>query len=241
MRILIARHADPDYEHDSLTEVGEKEAQLLAKRLLNEEIDAFYVSPLGRAQKTAKATLDLRGDSAITYEWLQEFPALVQRPHEENKLDICWDLLPQDWCNEPLFYTDNWHQVSYLKEANIKELYDKVCSEFDKLLEEYGFIREGNLYLNDNNHHKTICLFCHFGIEAVLLSHLFNCSPIILLHHLCCAPASLTTVYTEERRKGIIQFRASSIGDCSHLYVEGLNPSFSARFCECYEDNTRHD
>ena len=31
MRILMIRHGDPDYEHDSLTEVGKKEAALLAE------------------------------------------------------------------------------------------------------------------------------------------------------------------------------------------------------------------
>ena len=33
MRILIIRHGDPDYEHDSLTEKGLREANLLKKRL----------------------------------------------------------------------------------------------------------------------------------------------------------------------------------------------------------------
>ena len=31
MRILMIRHGDPDYEHDSLTEIGRREAALLAK------------------------------------------------------------------------------------------------------------------------------------------------------------------------------------------------------------------
>ncbi len=32
MRILMIRHGDPDYEHDSLTETGKKEAALLDRR-----------------------------------------------------------------------------------------------------------------------------------------------------------------------------------------------------------------
>ena len=31
MKIIIIRHGDPDYEHDSLTSVGENEAQALAE------------------------------------------------------------------------------------------------------------------------------------------------------------------------------------------------------------------
>ena len=32
MRLLIIRHGDPDYEHDTLTEAGRLEVQLLAER-----------------------------------------------------------------------------------------------------------------------------------------------------------------------------------------------------------------
>ena len=43
MRILIIRHAEPDYEHDSLTEKGEREAALLAERLCRIPITACYI------------------------------------------------------------------------------------------------------------------------------------------------------------------------------------------------------
>ena len=53
MKLLIIRHGDPDYEKDSLTKTGWREAELLANRLKTMDIAAFYVSPLGRAQDTA--------------------------------------------------------------------------------------------------------------------------------------------------------------------------------------------
>jgi probable phosphoglycerate mutase len=52
MEIWIVRHADPDYENDSITEKGEREAKLLAERLLKQNFAAVYCSPMGRAQKT---------------------------------------------------------------------------------------------------------------------------------------------------------------------------------------------
>ena len=88
----------------------------------------------------------------------------------------------------------------------------------------------------------TLVFFCHFGLECVLLSHLMNVSPMILWHHTAAAPTSVTTVYTEERRKGIASFRVASFGDISHLYIAGQEPSFSARFCETYDNkDERHD
>ena len=79
MRILIIRHGDPDYSIDSLTEKGWREAGLLAPRMLKEHITAFYASPLGRAQDTAKPTLDLYEKETgsrpeiKTLDWLHEF------------------------------------------------------------------------------------------------------------------------------------------------------------------------
>ncbi|MFR2935372.1 MAG: histidine phosphatase family protein, partial [Ruminococcus sp.] len=53
MKLLFIRHGDPDYEIDSLTEKGWKEAALLAERVSQLEVKTFYVSPLGRARDTA--------------------------------------------------------------------------------------------------------------------------------------------------------------------------------------------
>ena len=65
---------------------------------------------------------------------------------------------------------------------------------------------------------------------------------MLLWHGTCVPPASVTTLVSEERRKGIAHFRMIAFGDTSHLYAEGLEPSFSARFCETYErHDQRHD
>ena len=43
MRILIVRHAEPDYAIDSLTPAGWKEAELAAEYLSQLDVKAFYV------------------------------------------------------------------------------------------------------------------------------------------------------------------------------------------------------
>jgi probable phosphoglycerate mutase len=75
-----------------------------------------------------------------------------------------------------------------------------------------------------------------------MLGHLLGISPMVLWHGFCAAPASVTTLITEERREGAAAFRAISFGDTSHLYAAGMKPSFSARFCESYSNaDERHD
>ena len=96
MRILIVRHADPDYDIDSLTDTGWKEAELAADYLSKINVKAFYVSPLGRAQDTAGCTLKKMDRQAETYDWLREFDAQINRPDIPDGKTICWDWLPAD-------------------------------------------------------------------------------------------------------------------------------------------------
>ena len=59
---------------------------------------------------------------------------------------------------------------------------------------------------------------------------------MVLWHGTCAAPTSVTTVVTEERRRGTASFRMSSFGDISHLYARQEEPAFAARFCECWDN-----
>ena len=83
---------------------------------------------------------------------------------------------------------------------------------------------------------ETVTFFCHVGISCVLLSHLWNVSPFVLWHCLALAPTSVTEVVTEEREQGTAYFRGLKVGDISHLYAGGEEPSFAARFCETYSN-----
>ena len=240
MKLLIVRHGDPNYAIDSLTETGWKEAALLSDRLQKLDVKAFYCSPLGRAKDTAAPTLKTMGREAEICPWLREFAPRVQKP---NKMGVSWDWLPQDWTVYPDFFDkDRWMNHPAFAEAGVYEEAKWVWQGLDDLLARHGYRREGNLYRVENANEDTVILFCHFGLECVLLSHLLNVSPMVLWHGTAAAPTSVTTLNTEERREGIACWRMASFGDISHLYVANQEPSFSCRFRECYyRDDQRLD
>lgn len=241
MRLLIIRHGEPDYEKDSLTPKGWREAAYLAEMLANERIDKCYVSPLGRAKDTASLTLEKTGMQAEECAWLQEFPAEVIRPDKGYPINS-WDFLPQDWTNVREYYDrDLWASTKLMQDGDVRREYDKVTEAFDQLLARHGYVREGNFYRVRCANRDTLALFCHFAVECVLLGHLIGASPMVLWHGFCAAPSSVTTVMTEERREGIASFRISRFGDVSHLYAKGEEPSFYARYCETYDDEERRD
>ena len=93
MKIIFIRHGEPNYEIDSLTEKGWREAELLSKRTAKWNVTDFYCSPLGRAKDTASFTLKNAGREAEILPWLREFDAPVLDP-ETGKRRIPWDFLP---------------------------------------------------------------------------------------------------------------------------------------------------
>ena len=240
MRILIIRHGDPDYENDSLTDKGKKEAALLSDRLVHENIDNFYCSPLGRARETCDFTIKYLQRETQILMWLQEFAHLIDLPTGEKHL--VWDLLPTFREQYPdLMDAERWLEVPFIKSSNVPEKYVELKNELDKLLAKHGYIREGKHYRAENANRDTIAFFCHFGVESMILSHLLNISPIALAHGFLAFTSSVTTLYTEERRKGVAIFRCCGYGDISHLYAKNETPSFSGRFCETFDSDERHD
>ncbi len=242
MRLLFIRHADPDYEHDSLTKQGEKEAIALASFLRNEKIDAVYASPLGRAQKTMEAYLKEIDFSLspTTEDWLREFDANVIHDGRHN----AWDFLPTtlEKAGDDAYSIDRFiSSVKEYKESDFEEKYLHVCASLDKILAENGYLREKHHYKVTESNERTLAFFCHFGVTSMMVSHLINASPLSIAQHCCAAPSSITTLYTEERREGIAQWRMASFGDTSHLALKGMKPSFSGRFSETFLDPRRHD
>lgn len=241
MKLLLIRHGDPDYTIDSLTEKGHREAALLAERIAPMDIKAYYVSPLGRAQKTAEYTLERAGRTAEVLDWAREFDTLIDDGKGGRR--IAWDWLPAEWTAVPEFFDkDRWCEAPIMKSAGMEAGIRRVSDGLDALLERHGYKREGSCYRPISPNEDTIALFCHFGVSCVMLSHLLHVSPMILWHGFIAAPTSVTTLITEERREGIAAFRVTAFGDISHLYKRDEPPAFAGRFCELFSnEDQRHD
>jgi len=143
----LARHGDPDYDNDRLTEKGIWQAQRLAECLDVFPLDAIYVSPLGRAQETCSYTAKRQRLSPITAEWLTDFFVAVD-------IVACHS----DWSlSRGIMLPEGVEQSLILKKG------------FDKLLAGYGLVREGRLYRVERGCDKRLALFCHKGVIQTLL------------------------------------------------------------------------
>jgi probable phosphoglycerate mutase len=226
MKISIIRHAEPDYENNTLTANGFIEADLLGKFLKDEKIDYIYSSPLPRAYFTADAIV--KYNKTKTYkvlDFLHEFEPFM------------WDRdIPYLESDERLYDKDRFLEVDFMNNPKLVKSYEFVKKEFLSLLENHGYKKNGVCFDVLKSNHDHLVFVCHFGLESHLLSHLLNIPVNALLNHTCAAPSSVTTVYTEEREEGRALFRMQSFGSYAHLTVNGKTPSFMARFDEVFGD-----
>ena len=196
-----------------------------------------------------------------TLDWLQEFPAQVDPGAAELLQDafyfkknadgspknrVVWDMYPAYYHEHPAYSDYNeWRTTPVALHSDAVSVYDRIIRSFDEFLAERGYVREGRHYRVERENTETITFFCHFGVSCVLLSRLWNVSPFVPLQSLCMPTSSVTELYTEERQKGIAHFRATRIGDTTHLTMAGLKPErlpHSALFAEVYSDfSQRHN
>lgn len=255
MRILLIRHASPAYATDSLTERGHREAELLGEYLKNTDLGHVYTSPMGRARETMQHVLDAQGKSEYgVLDWTIEFEIEVDNHNDELRTTyaavnmgddgtifprVPWDMYPRALTTQYLDPVD-WLNAPVARHSDIPAQYKYVTEQLDKLLAEHGYVRNGLIYNCDPGNHETITIFCHFGVQGVLLSHLLNTSPHFFWQNFCAAPSALTELVTEEREEGIASFRCLRLGSTAHLDMGNMEPAFSARYCEAYQDDDRH-
>ena len=235
MRILLIRHAEPDYTVDSLTPKGRVEAELLSRRMVKYDVRDFYVSPLGRAKDTAAYTLEKLGREAETLPWLREFRGSYPDPETGERRIVAWDVKPRIWTAFPgVTQIDTWCDTPAFAGGDVKEIWHETTAGVDELLGRYGYVKDGPVWKCENNGDFTIALFCHFGISMAILGYLTDVSPMVLWQHTMCLPSSLTEVVTEERIKGEVIFRMTKLGDLTHLEASGEVRSTAGLFPEVY-------
>ena len=234
MRILLIRHAEPDYSVDSLTPKGRVEAELLSRRLVRYDIRDFFVSPLGRAKDTAAYTLDKLGRTAEVLPWLMEFHGRCIDP-ETGREHLPWDLPPRFWSALPGAYEiTRWTDAPLFEGTDVKAVWQETVDGTKELLARYGFRKDGPVWRCEENRRDTIALFCHFGISMAVLGVLTDCSPLVLWHRNLTLPSSVTEVVTEERVRGEVSFRITRLGDITHLESNGEKRSTAGLFPECF-------
>lgn len=221
MRLLIIRHGNPDYAHDTLTEKGWAEAHALVERMKTYGIDEIYASPMGRAQDTARPTAEALGITPVILPWLHEFPANIKHPCAPSR--SAWEVPPSVWSEEPALGDRNgWRSTNLYGDTDCPRVFDEIGKALDEFLAGYGLRREGDIYRTAEGEKpadKTVAFFCHQGLGLALISYLLGLSPALAWYKMFLPTSSVTEIRFNKDWFDDTMYAAwaGSIGDISHL------------------------
>lgn len=218
MRIIIVRHGDPDYARDALTELGKKQAAAVAERLMDEDIEEIYSSPLGRAKETAEAFAERSGIRSIH---MLDFMREIRFGFGEALYETGnpWEEVDKMAEEGKEILDPNWHEWPFFKENIATVDVDDIASATDDWLQELGYEREGLYYrcTREDDTEHTVALFCHGGSGTAMIARILNlpfpylCAIIRMRH------TSITTIRMEKIPGSKITPVLELTGDDRHI------------------------
>lgn len=231
--MYIIRHADPNYDPDSLTELGHQEAAALAVRLKEFGITHIYSSPFVRATQTAGYTAELLGIPVAEKEWLRELDVRIV---QNGRSFMIWDTFGETIRDlHPLPTLEDWYRRPPFKNTEIGSYWLGFRAMVDDFTAHHGYTREEGRYRIDRSNDDRIALFCHNGTLLMMLAHLLEIPPSLVWCGFYSWPSSVTDIYFDERSHNWAVPRALFVADVSHLYKNGLKPSARGMGDRCDE------
>ena len=229
MLFYYIRHGDPVYSPDSLTPLGVRQAEALAKRLALYGVDKIYSSTSERAKMTAQPTCELLKKESELLDFANEYYAWLELSID-NKCtgSKTWMFLDQEMVD--LFNSkeirdlgDRWYDHPEFAKCDIEKGITRIYDEADAFFERlgYGHIRYTGKYKVKESNQQRVALFAHQGFGLAFLSCMLDIPyPTFCTHFDMCH--SGVTVIEFKENNGYSIPKVLTLSSDSHLYREGL-------------------
>lgn len=235
MLLFFVRHGDPIYVPDSLTPLGRRQAEAVAKRLARYGLDQIYVSSSARAIQTSEPTCEILKMQSTILDWCNESHAWSELAFSANGGEYRWVFQQEDYRKlliSPEIYAlgENWYDHPAFEGTKVKEGTLRIRRETDAFMKNLGYVhnRERKVYVSEQENDSRVALFAHQGFGLAFLSALLD------------IPYPLFSTRFDMGHTGmtVIEFSPAA-GECvpqilqlandSHLYAEGLPTDYQNR------------
>ncbi len=240
MLLFYIRHGDPIYSPDSLTPLGERQAEAIGKRLSQFGIDKIYASTSMRAKLTAKPTSEILKKEPELLDFANEGHAWKELGMwvDEGKTKNSWLIdipeMRRFLCDpEVIALGHKWYEHPKFAEYDYKKGIERIRNASDELFLKHGYehIRETGMYKAVNPNSDRIALFAHAGFGLAFISCLLDIPYPQFAIHFDMQHSGLTVINFDDNGEGYSIPRVLTFSNDSHLYREGLPL--------CYNNNGR--
>ena len=234
MLLYYIRHGDPIYTPDSLTPLGEEQAEAVAHRLALFGVDEVYSSPSNRAILTAKHTCDLLGKDLHILDFLNEnVLGDLKFQRADNRLDWVWShptyapILTERSVRE---MADRWYEHPKLAHLQLDKTILPINEQIDAFLSSLGYTydRDKGLYHDAGSHtEKRIAVFAHECMGKIFMSHILDIPFPYYAAHFEMHTSALTVIRIGctdlDKDEPYARAQVLSLSNDSHLYRDGLS------------------
>lgn len=235
MLLFFVRHGDPIYVPDSLTPLGRRQAEAVAKRLARYGLDQIYVSSSARAIQTSEPTCEILKMQSTILDWCNESHAWAELAFSANGGEYRWVFQQEDYRKlliSPEIYAlgEVWYDHPSFEGTKVKEGTLRIRRETDAFMKNLGYVhdRERKVYVSEQENDSRVALFAHQGFGLAFLSALLD------------IPYPLFSTRFDMGHTGMTVIEFSPVaGECvpqilqlandSHLYAEGLPTDYQNR------------
>ncbi len=228
MLLFYIRHGDPIYAPDSLTPLGHRQAEAVAKRLSRYGLDEIYASSSNRAILTSKPTCEILKKEAEILDWCNEHHAWNELVHIDENGRKDWlfahpSIARRLVSNEFAVLGENWADHPMFEGTNVKSGIERIRRETYGFLAEKGYVydSEKHMYKCENHNDKRIAIFAHQGFGLAFLSTVLGIPYPMFSTHFDMSHTGMTVIEFAEH-DGYCIPEILQLANDSHLYAEGL-------------------
>ena len=235
MLLYYIRHGDPIYSPDSLTPLGEEQAESVARRLSRFGVDEIYSSPSNRAMRTADATCRLLGKEMHTLDFLNENDLKgLQIPLTEEKNAWVWShplyapLLAEREVRE---LGDRWYEHPKLEPFQFEKTLLHVYQHLDAFLFSLGYEHDpdkGQYRVIREPQEKRIAIFAHECMGKIVMSRLLDIPFPYYAAHFEMHTSALTVIrlgdgHSPTSKCPYVRAQVLTLSNDAHLYKDEIS------------------
>ena len=236
MLLYYVRHGDPIYNPDSLTPLGHRQAEAVAKRLTQHGIDEIYASTSTRAMLTSQPTCEILGKEATLLDWCHEGQAAKYFWFESDNGERGWAFHQKGYIEkfaskEVVDLGAKWYEHPDFANKNFKEGIEETKKKAFEFLAGLGFEydEQKGMYKATAKGNKRIALFAHQGMGLLLLS-IISLIPYPTFSTRFDMTHTGVTVIEFPETDGYVLPKILTLSNDSHIFREGLPTKYNNGF-----------
>ncbi len=233
MLLFYIRHGDPIYNPDSLTPLGKRQAETIAKRIALRGIDNIFSSTSARAYETALPLSEITKKEITKIDFLNEVYAWKYFTVFDENEKCRWvfdnpEIMKTFVKDEVRQLGFKWYDYHEFTQYKFKEGVEYFNENIDELMASLGYRHDriNHTYeaLKENN--DRVAVFAHAGMGSVFLSSILDIPYAEFAAHYDMTHTGMSVIKFDSTGNEIIP-KVLQFSNDSHLYKEGLPTKYN--------------